>query len=330
MSNTTEAVDNLIITINNISTQVNRYITLFVFLFGTIGNLINILVLAQPIFRSNSCAIYFLASSVSALGILLVGLPSRIVAGWISTDPTNTNALLCKFRIFLLYSCRTSSVWLLVFATIDRYFSSSTKIHRRRLSSYRIACYSCLIICAIAFILWTETLLCYDSNVTNAPVKCYGKTEICRIFNDTVYASSTVMIPSVLMSVFGFLTIRNINRSNRAVQPFVILNPITNQNNKYKRKKIRRSEGSLTRMLILQVILLTFCSMPQAIHQFYLTFTVNINKTPLRLAIENFIVNFNFSLTYVGNGISFYLYTLNGTVFRQALLRIFQVYLCNK
>jgi hypothetical protein len=158
--------------------------------------------------------------------------------------------------------------------------------------------------------------------VTNAPVKCYGKTHDCRIFNDIVYASSTVAIPSLFMLIFGLLTIRNINRSHRAVQPFVIPTSIINQVSRKKQEKFRRSEGSLTRMLLLQVILLTLCSIPQATHQFYLTFTIDVNKSPFRLAVENFIVNLDFSLTYIGNGISFYIYTLHGTVFRQTLIRL--------
>ena len=46
-------------------------------------------------------------------------------------------------------------------------------------------------------------------------------------------------------------------------------------------------------MLILQVIFLTLCLLPQAMHQFDLTFTIQVVKDPLRLAIENLIVNFN-------------------------------------
>jgi hypothetical protein len=108
MSNSTD--DFTINLINNISSQVNRYITLFVFLFGTIGNLLNVIVLSQPVLRTNSCALYFLGSSAAGLGIILVGLPSRIVAGWTSSDPTNTSPAFCKIRIFLLYSCRSTSV----------------------------------------------------------------------------------------------------------------------------------------------------------------------------------------------------------------------------
>jgi hypothetical protein len=129
MSNSTSN-DFTITSINDISSQLNRYMALFIFLFGTIGNLLNIIFISQAILRSNPCALYFLGSSISDLEIILINLPSRIIGGWISTDPTNTNSWFCKFRIFLLYSFRTTYVWLLIFATIDRWLSSSSRITR--------------------------------------------------------------------------------------------------------------------------------------------------------------------------------------------------------
>jgi len=164
MSNvTTDAAT--IALLNSISSELNRYITLFVFIFGTIGNLLNILIFSQASLRTNPCVVYFLSSSVSSLGILLIGLPSRLIAGWISTDPTNTNSLLCKFRIFLLYGFRTTAVWLFVFATIDRWFLSSETIRRRRLSSLKFAYKSLTIIHCCSFLLWFESLFCYNIDV---------------------------------------------------------------------------------------------------------------------------------------------------------------------
>ncbi|CAF1270945.1 unnamed protein product [Rotaria magnacalcarata] len=319
MSNST--TDLRIILINNISLQLNHYITLFVFLFGTVGNVLNIIVLSQPLLRRTPCAFYFLGSSVASLGIILIGLPSRMIAGKIS-DLTHTSSYLCKLRIFLLYSFRTTSAWLLVFATIDRWCSSSTKIHRRRLSSHKTAGNNIIIIVTVSFVLWIESMFCYDADVEQAPIKCYGKSNSCRIYNDVVYASSTIAIPSVFMLIFGLLTIRNISRSRRASRAFFNTDLNLVQVNRRKRKSTRRTEVSLTCMLLLQVVLLTLCSVPQAIHQFYLTFTIDVSKSPLRVAIENFIVNFNFSLTYIGNAIPFYIYTLNSTVFRQTLIRL--------
>lgn len=308
--------------INDVSSQLNRYMTLFVFLLGTIGNSLNTLVLAQPNLRSNPCVLYFLGASVSSLGIILVGVPTRLMGGWISTDPTNSNSFLCKMRIFLLYGFRTTSVWLIVLAIVDRWFVSSNRATRRFLSSSHIAHRSIIIVHIASFLLWSQTLYCYNTDLSQAPLKCYGMTEVCRVFNDTAYAISTVMIPSILMLIFGFSTIHNINRSLRLVVPVVgnvqRFNTIIAQ----KRRKIKFNKGSLTGMLLLQVLLLTICSLPQALHQIYLTFTINDNRSPLRSAIENFIINFDFSLTYVGNSIPFYIYTLSGTLFRRTFFRL--------
>ncbi|CAF4138465.1 unnamed protein product, partial [Adineta steineri] len=75
--------------LNNISNDLNRYFGIFVFLFGLIGNILNILVLSQRPLRSNPCALLFLASSVSNLIAIVSGLFTRILSGW-NLDPTST------------------------------------------------------------------------------------------------------------------------------------------------------------------------------------------------------------------------------------------------
>ncbi|CAF3393528.1 unnamed protein product [Rotaria socialis] len=320
MSNVTDS--STVNLINNISAEINRYITLFVLLFGTTGNLLNTLLLSQPNLRSNPCVLYFLGSSISSLGIMLVGLPTRFIGEWISTDPTNTNAFLCKFRIFLLYGFRTISVWLIVLATVDRWFASSVRVTRRFLSSRRIAHKCIFIIHILSFLLWSQTLYCYNTNLPQAPLQCYGMSPKCQIFNDVGYAITTVLIPSVLMLVFGLLTIHNIKGSQRAVVPFIGTIHRISALNTRKRRKRRFNKGSLTGMLLLQVILLTLLSLPQALQQLYLAFTISTIRSPLRHAIENFIININFSLTYVGNSIPFYIYTLTGVLFRRTFIRL--------
>ncbi|CAF1106234.1 unnamed protein product [Adineta ricciae] len=311
MSNATDSA--MVALLNDISSRLNGYITLLVFLFGTIGNVLSIIVLSQARLRANPCVLYFLAASIASFGILLTGLPSRLMVGLISIDPTNTNSLLCKFRIFFLYAFRTTAVWLVVLATIDRWFASSIDYTRRRLSSRRFAHRAILIIHILSFILWIESPFCYSTNVPEAPLRCYGSSHACRIFNDLAYASSTVIIPSILMLIFGLLTIYNIHRTHRTIQPVIAIVTAVDPSKAHKRRKTRRNEISLTRMLLLQVVFLTFFSLPQAIHQFYLTLTLHITKSSLRIAVENFIVNLDFSLTYIGNAKTYILNTTTMT-----------------
>jgi hypothetical protein len=322
MMNTTDA--STIALLNRLSLEINRFITLFVVLFGTVGNTLNIFVLAQRKLRSNPSVIYFLNSATAGLIILLVGLPTRIIVGWTSIDPTNTNSFLCKGRIFLLYGCRTIFVWLIVLASFDRWLVTSSQwfIHRCQFNSSRTAYRAVLITSILSFLLWFESLFCYDTDITDAPLRCYGKTHACRIFNDVTYAMTTVIIPSMLMLFFGQRMIENIAKARQPVTATIVPITLIDATNQRRQASQRREQASLTRMLLVQVILLTFFSLPQAIHQLYLTFTLHVVKTPLHLSIENFIVNFNFSLTYVGNGIPFYIYTLTGTTFRQTLIHL--------
>jgi hypothetical protein len=95
----------LIVAWNNISSAINRYFSIFIFLFGTIGNILNILVLSQRPIRINPCSLFFLISSIANLIAILSGLTTRMLSGW-ALDLTNTVDWLCKFRAFILFVSR--------------------------------------------------------------------------------------------------------------------------------------------------------------------------------------------------------------------------------
>ncbi len=53
-------------------------------------------------------------------------------------------------------------------------------------------------------------LYCYEANLVNTPLTCYGKTPICRIFTDIAYGIISVLIKGetadfVLPGFSGFL-----------------------------------------------------------------------------------------------------------------------------
>src|SRR5690349_20026217 len=101
--------DNLIQSLNFISKQFNRYLSSIIFIFGIVGNILNCLVLSQRTLRTNSCAELFLVSSFVDLISILIGLPTRILAGW-ELDPTTTISWICKLRAFIVFSTRTMAI----------------------------------------------------------------------------------------------------------------------------------------------------------------------------------------------------------------------------
>ena len=125
MSSSSDAT--LIVSLNNISLQLNRAFAIFIFLFGVVGNLFNILVLSQRSLRSNPCAWLFLVSSIAYCINIVSSLIPRLLSTW-NADIASTNQFLCKLRVFIFYDSITIASWLITLATVDRWLLSSTGV----------------------------------------------------------------------------------------------------------------------------------------------------------------------------------------------------------
>ena len=308
---------NSILTLNNISTQINRFIPILLLLFGLIGNVLSCLVFLQRALRTNPCTWYFLAASLSNLAFLSTSLPPLLGAWNKDWNLMNTVGGLCKLTVFVLVTARSLSLWLIVLATIDRYLASSTNANRRQMRSSKQAARWILTTCVVSLAVWAESMYCFDANLINTPLPCYTWSMECRLYNDITLALFSVIVPSVIMLVFGLLMINNIHQSKRLIQPS---NTVTN----VPQGRSRKLEHHLTRMLLLQVLLIVVFNLPQAVHIFYLTITFYQEKTPLERVTDGFIFNILLLLPFTSCCISFYVHTLSGSIFRQTLRQIFQ------
>jgi hypothetical protein len=308
---------------NNISDGINRYFSIFIFLFGTIGNVLNVLVLSRPTLRTNPCSLFFLISSIANMIAILSGLTTRMLSGW-AVDLTNTIDWLCQLRAFTLFTSRNIALWLILLAAIDRWLLSSLHVHRRQLSTLKNAQRGIIVTILLSILLYSPIWYCYKANLINTPLKCYGKTEVCRLENDLSYACLTIIFPILLMFIFGLMTIHNIQQAKSRIHAINVIelntiggSTIVGQQTQTSKKKLDRR---LFVMLCIQIILLSVFTLPQAVQKLYSTLTSNQIQTPVTTAINNFIFNFILLLTYFSNGMSFYIYTLSGgTIFRSAL-----------
>jgi len=313
---------NTIATWNNISAGINRYFSIFIFLFGTIGNILNILVLSKKSLRTNPCSLCFLISSIANLIAILSGLTTRMLSGW-ALDLTNTIDWLCKLRAFILFISRNIAAWLILLAAIDRWLLSSPNARRRQLSALKNVYRGIILTIIVSIILYSPIFYCYQANLINTPLKCYGKNNGCCFSNDLSYACLTILFPILLMFIFGLMTIINIHQvksrihTTAAIELNTVASSVAKQARQSSKKKLDRR---LTFMLVVQIILLSLFTLPQAIQKLYSTATTNQIQSPLTIAINNFVFNFVLLLTYFANGMSFYIYTLSGgTLFRNAL-----------
>jgi len=134
-------------------------ISVSVFFFGIIGNIINILVLSQKTLRSNPCAWCFLMSSIASIIAFSSGLTSRMLYGW-NLDVSEINRGLSKLRGFVYFASLTASFWLLALATINRWLSSSTIALRRQKSTLKISQRAGIIIICLSIRIYVQMLVC--------------------------------------------------------------------------------------------------------------------------------------------------------------------------
>ena len=312
-----------IVSINNISAQINRYFSIFIFLFGVTGNILNILVLFQRSFRSNPCAVLFLVSSVADLVAIISGLTSRMLSGW-AADLTNTDRCLCKLRAFVLNVARPVAFWLICLAAIDRWLLSNPNVRYRRMSTLKNTKRSMIIILILSTILFSHIIYCYEPNLIDAPLKCYGITIACRLVTDLSFTFVSTFFPILLMFIFGLMTINNIRQSRNHIQPQgMSIETRTRLSLGNQPQSLKKTDYRLLIMLLVQILLLCIFGLPLGIQKLYATITTNRPPSNVQTAIDNFIYNFVLLLNFLANGMPFYIYTLaGGNVFRKALFNI--------
>lgn len=326
--------------LDSITNGINRYFSMVILLFGTIGNLLNISVLSHRTLRFNPCAWLFLVSSIANLITILFSLFTRILSGW-AVDPTNTIEWLCKLRGFMIYYGRTVAYWLIVLASIDRWFLSSINMNHRQKSTLRNAQRGTLVITILSIFLYLHIFYCYRANLINSALPCYSFTKTCRYLIDIAAFTMSIILPILFIMIFGLMTIENIHRSRNRVVAFnasyvrestnlPTLSFINQSLNYEKRRQTKKTDRYLLKMLIIQSILLTLFTLPLICERIYSMF-IRPQKTPLEAAIDNLIYNLSILLNCLTNGMPFYIYTLfGGNTFRQKLLGLCKSNLANQ
>jgi hypothetical protein len=325
MSSSSDA--DLIVLLNHVSTQLNRYFAIGIFLFGVVGNIANILVLSQRPLRSNPCAWLFLVSSIAYLISILAGLAPRFLSTW-NADLTNTNQVLCKIRAFFVFDSITVAFWLVMLATVDRWLSSSTDVNRRQRSSLKNAQRGVILIIVLSSIIEIQEIYCFEANLTNTPLKCYTKTVMCGMVSDMFFALISILIPLFLMFIFGLMIISNVRQAQARLHPMsMTINGRVGHNTTTvstgRPNQSRKMDRQLLIMLFIQVLLMLLFTLPISLSKLYTTITRNTPKSALRNSIESFIFNLFLLFLYIASGMPFYIYTLSGgSVFRKALFSV--------
>jgi hypothetical protein len=247
---------------------INRYVPIPFLFFGTIGNILNILVFTRRIFRNNICVSYFLASTIFDSFVIIVGLLPRLFSGF-DIDPSQYSAVLCKLRFFITYFAGYTAAWFISLACVERYLCSSASIHRRQLITMKRAYFSMMLVLLLGFIVFGEQFYCIDINqqLYGAPQPCYQlKQNIqCQIVDSLMQFIFEILLPALMMLIFGFLTFRNVRQQRRRInaitkhptaqqQPINLKISANNQSSIMRTNRTaQKREAQLVPMLLMQV-----------------------------------------------------------------------------
>ncbi|CAF0945387.1 unnamed protein product [Rotaria sordida] len=320
--------ENLNQQLKTIIIRINFYFGIIIYFFGILGNTLNILILSQRSLRSNTCIMIFLASSITGIITILFGLTSRMVPDG-SGDIADRVRWICKIRAFIVFTCRSATFWLIMLATFDRWAVSSTNPRFRQLCSTKNVLRYIFFIIIISIIIHCQYLYCYESDVPKSDMKCFNKNVVCQIVNGLLFAIVTIILPLILIAIFGLMTILKIrsSRSHVIPVPTVIAVYHPSQTVDHQQRRFKRTDRHLFIILFVQVILLAFLTIPMAVQQLYITITTD-KRSNLQETISNLSYHITLLMTYTATGMQFYVNTLSGgRVFRKAIIDLRQLIL---
>jgi hypothetical protein len=300
--------DDIIHRLPLISLQLNRIVPIFQIILGTFGNIMNILIFTRRSLRSHPCSLYFLASSINNLFVLYVATLTRLLSSGWKIDPSNSNVTLCKLRIFFVYTSIALIQWFMVLASIDRYLSSCRNALYRQMSSLTIARKSIgltILILALAhfhtFIWWTVD---YMGTKTYCNIFIYDYELAFQVF----FLIFTCILPPILMTLFGILTIVNVRK---------LRTQVASQSNDARNERLRSKDRQLIVMLLIQVFATIFCTLPFSVANITsMIFQYSITLSEYGNAINTFYSNVARIVSHFNPVVGFYIYTLSSQTFR--------------
>ncbi len=294
-------VYNLLVEVN----QIIIYISPILVVLILVTNTLNISVLSRRSLRTSSCTHYFLASAIGSL-VYMIFTPVHMFLSTRFGISLDSVPFGCRMLSFFVFSPLLFFIAMLVCASIDRFCSSSSSVRIRNFSNVRVA-QRVIIIATIVITIYMSPF----------PVIYYWdyNTNQCSQYSTTltaVYLSTRVILYYIIgplaMITFGILTINNIRNRRHRVAPMVSQN------------QHRRTEGQLARVLIIQIGIHLFFSLPIAVMYVMTTFIPSTN-TPFFNGLRLICAIWQLGIFVF----SFFSYILSSTVFRTELIKMLKL-----
>ncbi|UJR17061.1 hypothetical protein I4U23_003958 [Adineta vaga] len=306
----TTTIDPAVSDLNTARMGIQRFGQPILLTLGMIGCILNIAIFLRPTMRTNSCAIYFHASSWANLFCLTWGLFISMLAFFMNNNPLTYNSAYCKIRYYILTGSQLASRACVVLACLDRFLLCSQSIQQRSFCRANVAFKVMLITVAGCACLSTYVLVVYDAFPQAR--QCTTSSAAGKIIDTTVLFLFNFGTPAVLMSTLTGLIIWRLKQNGKRIGG--------------RKIHVRHRDLQLAAMLIGQVVLYIVTALPFVSTFIYMTITQYdppASKSAYRNAAESLALTATGSFgTFIFNALTFYVYTLTAPSFRRELFAL--------
>lgn len=269
-----------VVELENLSRYLNISFGFIFLIIGIIGNSLNIIIFIYVgHYKENSCSFYMLIKSLVELNALIIGLGTRILTGGFQIDWTLINRSWCKIRRCWITGNNIISFSLLSIQSIDNYFCSSSSIILREKSNIKYAHRIVIGIIIFGIIHSIPFIFYQDLIVTTSGIKSCNTLNV--IYNQyQIYFINLclyVIIPVLIISIFGLLTYYNIHSINIQSKQ-TILSILVKQ---------------MIRMSLCNIIIVILFVTPYGIIQLYMLLISSIPRTNIRITQEQIVSTFS-------------------------------------
>jgi hypothetical protein len=306
---------------NEVMNKIIFFVPVLTIVVGSFGSFCNIIIFRSKELRSNSCAFYFLCSTIFDLIYLLLSGITRLINDHFPILFLDESVMYCKCRTYLVIVTPTLSTYFLMFASIDRCLSTSTSKKSRYFIHINIAWRIAIFSLVFLLISNSHIFIFFElqrKNFKNNIYKCVPRDGIYRIFVSIYLLLSSPFLVYMIMLICTIITLIRIRRSR---------NRVRYSHNKMLHRRNHNMDRHLITILIIQVGLGMFLTFFRGGFLVYSLWTNSIKKIPSQINFDLFLDKISLIIYYMNFAKSFPVNILTSTLFRQVFQQRFNYFI---
>jgi hypothetical protein len=309
-----------------IGVMIWQIVSPFLISFGTIGNILSIIVLSKPKFHRWASSVYLIGLAIADMCVLYVGLLRQWIKYTFDSDIRSVHPVLCKLHWWLMYTCADVPVWILTAITIERLISTLYPCQSKVFCTKARA--SVILVLIIIFALLVNSHLLYGfgkvENITGNVtliIPCAPLTEEYDYFFGKIWTWIDLckfsLIPFVVLSSGNICIIFKLFESHKKTRSQVA--PVN-----VPKAEIRNNRLSILSILPVGLnCMFILSTLPVCIYFIGEPYWIpaNVQKN---IKLKDPWWAFVNMLMYINNSSNFILYCLAGSKFREAVRNLFK------